>query len=81
MQKSLRPLDNRSHINQLPTTLALPNQAIDRLRAAAATIIFNSPDLWEALKDKGARIVDRPLAAPMATPSAPTRPAAPPATE
>ena len=40
----------RDFLNQLPTSFALSDEAIDRLRAAAATIILDSPDLRELLK-------------------------------
>ncbi|MET0345063.1 MAG: patatin-like phospholipase family protein [Casimicrobiaceae bacterium] len=45
-------------LNQLPTSFVLPDEAVDRLRAAAAKIILESPDFQRMLKDAGARIVD-----------------------
>jgi NTE family protein len=42
----------------LPTSFVLPDEAVDRLRAAAAKIILESPDFQRMLKDAGARIVD-----------------------
>jgi NTE family protein len=44
-------------LNQLPTSFVLSADAVDRLRAAAATIILDSPDLREVLKKARARIV------------------------
>jgi NTE family protein len=50
----------RDYLNDLPTSFALPPEAIDRLRAAATAIIRDSPDFKRLLKDAGARIVTRP---------------------
>jgi NTE family protein len=58
--QTLKDKSERDYLNQLPTAFVLPPDAVDRLRAAAATIIFNSPDLQQLLNDEGARIVDRP---------------------
>jgi len=51
----------------------LPDEAVDRLRAAAAKIILESPDLRRVLKDVGATVVDAPgpRALPAATGTAP----------
>jgi len=38
----------------------LPAEAVDRLRAAAGTIIAASPEFQRLLKDLGARIVEPP---------------------
>jgi NTE family protein len=51
----------RDYLNNLPTSFVLPPEAIDRLRAAAATIIRDSPDFKRLLKDAGARIVVEPV--------------------
>ena len=56
--EALKDKPERDYLNQLPTSFVLSGEAVDRLRAAAATIIFDSPDLRAALKDEGARIVD-----------------------
>jgi len=40
----------RDYLNQLPTSFALPADAIDRLRAAAKDIILSSPDFRQLLK-------------------------------
>lgn len=49
----------RDYLNQLPTSFALPPEAIDRLRAAAVKLVRESPDFQRLLKDAGARIVER----------------------
>jgi NTE family protein len=58
----------RDYLNQLPTSFVLPDEAVDRLRAAAAKLILESPDLRQVLKDAGARIVggagDGPVSSP-----------------
>jgi NTE family protein len=51
------------YLNQLPTTFVLPPEAVDRLRAAAATIIADSPEFKRLLKDVGAKLVTPPPAA------------------
>ena len=67
------------YLNGLPTTFVLPEEAVDRLRAAAATIILASPEFQRLLKEIGAKIVSEPssvgstsspapLAAPMTAP-------------
>lgn len=43
----------RSCLNNLPTSFALPPEAVDRLRAAAATIIRDSPEFKRLLNDAG----------------------------
>lgn len=40
----------RDYLNQLPTSFALPPEAVDRLRAAAKKIILDSPEFQEVLK-------------------------------
>jgi NTE family protein len=50
----------RRYLNDLPTSFVLPPEAVDRLRAAAAKIVLESPDLREALKDEHAVIVHAP---------------------
>ncbi len=55
------------YLNQQPTSFVLPPEAVDRLRAAAATIILDSPEFKRLLKDVGARIVVPP---PTASPAA-----------
>jgi len=58
----------REYLNNLPTSFVLPPEAIDRLRAAAAKIIRDSPDFKRLLKDAGARMVEHPVATPAAKP-------------
>jgi NTE family protein len=48
------------YLNQQPTSFVLPPQAVDRLRAAAGTIILASPEFQRLLKDVGAKVVDPP---------------------
>ena len=57
---ALKDEGEREYLNELPTSFVLPPEAIDRLRAAAATIIRDSPDFKRLLKDAGARIVMPP---------------------
>jgi NTE family protein len=53
----LKDKAERDYLNQQPTSFVLPPEAVDRLRAAAATIIMDSPEFKRLLKDVGARIV------------------------
>jgi NTE family protein len=55
------------YLNQLPTSFYLPDEAVDRLRAAAGKAIMASPDFQRLLKDMGTRIVDAPPRAGEAT--------------
>jgi NTE family protein len=55
---ALEDKDERAHLNELPTSLALPGEAVDRLRAAAAKIVLDSPDLREALKSEQFHVVE-----------------------
>ncbi len=48
------------YLNLQPTTFVLPPEAVDRLRAAAGTIILASPEFQRLLKDVGAKIVVDP---------------------
>jgi NTE family protein len=45
----LTDMKERDYLNQLPTSFALPADAVDRLRAAAKKIILESPDFQEVL--------------------------------
>jgi NTE family protein len=50
--KALQDKSECDYLNQLPTSFTLPNEAVDRLRVAARTLILNSPDLHQALRDE-----------------------------
>ena len=50
------------YLNQQPTSFVLPAEAVDRLRAAAGTIILDSPEFKRLLKDVGATLVTAPAA-------------------
>jgi NTE family protein len=58
------------YLNDLPTSFVLPPEAVDRLRAAAATIIHDSPEFKRLLKDAGAHIVVQPAGNTTAAPAA-----------
>jgi NTE family protein len=69
---SFQALEDRNeleYLNNLPTSLVLPDAAVDRLRAAAGKIILASPDFQRLLKDVGARIVTEPCTADDSTAS------------
>ena len=69
---ALRHADERDYLNQLPTTFVLPDEAVDRLRAAAGTIIFASPEFQRLLNDFGAKVVAHPSPPAEARRPAPT---------
>jgi NTE family protein len=46
----------REYLNEQPTSFVLPAEAVDRLRAAAGTIILANPEFQRLLKDLGATI-------------------------
>ena len=52
----------RDYLNQQPTSFVLQTEAVDRLRAAAGTIIQASPEFQRLLKDVGARVIADPSA-------------------
>jgi NTE family protein len=54
---ALRDQAERDYLNGLPTSFVLPAEAVDRLRAAAGTIILASPEFQRLLKDTGAKVV------------------------
>ncbi len=72
--QALKDESERDYLNQLPTSFRLPDEAVDRLRAAAGIIILNSPDFQQLLKDEGARIADRPATGTTVTSPAVTVP-------
>jgi len=49
-----------AYLNDLPTSFVLSDEAVDRLRGAAATILLDSPDFQQLLKDIGARVIADP---------------------
>jgi NTE family protein len=53
----------RDYLNQLPTSFALPAEAVDRLRAAAKKIILASPDFQQLLQAPGRHVADNPAKA------------------
>lgn len=59
---ALKDTAEMEYLNDLPTSFSLPPEAVDRLRAAAATIIADSPEFRRLLKDIGAAIVTEPAA-------------------
>jgi NTE family protein len=59
----LKDTAERAYLNLQPTSFVLPDEAVDRLRAAAGTIIQSSPDFQRLLKTIGARVVDPPAGA------------------
>jgi NTE family protein len=56
--KALKDKAERAYLNELPTSFALTGEAVDRLRAAAAQIVLESPDLQEALKTEHFHVVE-----------------------
>jgi NTE family protein len=74
--KALQDKSERDYLNQLPTSFHLPDEAIDRLRAAARTLILHSPDLQHALSDEGTRAVGRSVTATTALSATVTTPTA-----
>ena len=48
------------YLNGLPTSFVLPNEAVDRLRAAAGNILLTSPEFQRLLRDAGAQVVTVP---------------------
>jgi len=52
------------YLNSQPTSFALPGEAVDRLRAAAGTILMASPEFQRLLKDAGAKVVSEPSSVP-----------------
>ncbi len=48
------------YLNRQPTTFVLPPEAVDRLRAAAGTIIGSSPEFRRLLKEVGVKTVADP---------------------
>ena len=51
-----------AYLNQQPTSFVLPGEAVDRLRAAAGTIIADSPEFQRLLKEAGVILLAAPPA-------------------
>jgi len=60
---ALKDQTEREYLNQLPTSFVLPAESVDRLRAAAATLIMDSPEFKRLLNDVGVRLIAEPPAA------------------
>ena len=54
------------YLNELPTSFVLPDEAVDRLRAAAGTIVMQSPEFHRLLQDIGAQIIPETVSPPVA---------------
>ena len=61
----------REYLNQQPTSFFLPPEAVDRLRAAAGTIILAHPEFQRLLKDLARRSLPAPPAGAGNAPGAP----------
>ncbi len=59
----LPDVKERDYLNLQPTSFVLPPEAVDRLRAAAGTIIQASPEFQRLLKDVGATQIAEPASA------------------
>jgi NTE family protein len=59
---ALKDKAERDYLNQQPTSFVLPPEAVDRLRAAAGTIISESPEFQRLLRDVGVKLVAEPSA-------------------
>ena len=57
----------REYLNAQPTSFVLPAEAVDRLRAAAGTIIQASPEYQRLLRDIGVNVIEEPPAPARAT--------------
>ena len=68
---ALRDKAEFDYLNQQPTSFVLPPEAVDRLHAAAGTIVMASPEFQRFLKDAGAKLIVGPAAggAPAIVPS------------
>ena len=58
--KQLQDKEERYYLNQQPTSFVLPDEAVDRLRQAAGTIIMNSPEFQRLLKALDAKVQPAP---------------------
>ena len=67
--QALSDKEELDYLNDLPTSFALPDMAVDRLRAAAGAITLASPEFQRLLRDAGAAVVTEPQAANSSTSS------------
>lgn len=74
--QALEDTNELEYLNNLPTSLALPDAAVDRLRAAARKILLASPEFQRLLRDAGARVVTEPCTTNDPTASPPSMPGA-----
>jgi NTE family protein len=65
----LKDATERAYLNEQPTSFVLPTEAVDRLRAAAGTIMLESPDFQRYLKDLGDRVIKAPKPATRSAPA------------
>ena len=65
---ALKDVAEQDYLNDLPTSFVLSDEQVDRLRAAAGTIIEESPEFKRLLKDMGAKTVPKPAPAKAVAP-------------
>jgi len=66
---AVKDTEERAYLNSQPTSFVLPAEAVDRLRAAAGTIILSSPEFQRLLKDVGTNLVKVPAASTGSAPA------------
>jgi NTE family protein len=54
---SLSEADERNYFQTIPTTLSLTAEQVDRIRAAAAKLLYSSPDFQRLVEDMRGKIV------------------------
>ena len=59
----LKDAQERDYLNQLPTSFVLPDEAVDRLRAAARAAIVESPEIQQLMKAGVVRMISTPASA------------------
>lgn len=75
---ALQDKAERDYLNLQPTSFVLPPEAVDRLRAAAGTIIRTSPEFKRLMQDAGVTIIAEPPTSGSAMKGpAPTNPVVP----
>jgi len=58
----LKDVAERDYLNRLPTSFALPEEAVDRLRFAARAAILEAPDIQRLMKLGVVRMTAAPAA-------------------